>query len=109
MPELILLAAVLYVAASIYQPMKPFKSRREAVMYGVPGVIVVAVLLSMLPPPDENGEANFGQQQQQQPQQQLTRDQEQMRLNKLRGRDEGTLDAQLRDAARQPQAPGQKP
>lgn len=103
MPELALLIAVLYVAVSLYRPLQPFRTRREAAIYGIPGVLLLAGVLAMLPPPvDPNDPAAWPQQ----PQQPLSAptglspQQEQMRLNKLRGRDEGELGSQLQEGVR---------
>jgi hypothetical protein len=128
MPGLILLLAAAYIAACLYRPMRPFESRREVLMYGVPGLVAVAVLLAVFSPPDDGQEIEAAFQQPMPPQQlwqppqqmqpqpaispeQLSRQQQfdlsQRRINKIRGTEEERLDNQIRDAARTqpPQAP----
>ena len=117
MPGLLLLMAALYLAACLHRPMAPFQSRQEVVRYGIPGLIIAAVLFAVLsPPPDEDDEQVQAGLEQPFPQptpEDLSRRQqeelEQRRLNKIRGREEERLDAQIRDAARlqAPQPPAQ--
>lgn len=100
MPEVFLLIAVVYVAASLYRPLQPFRTRREAAVYGIPGVLLLATVLAMLPPPPDPVDTAAWPPQQPQAPTGLSPQQEQTRLNKLRGRDEGTLDAQMHDGVR---------
>lgn len=122
MPGLILLLAAAYVAVCLYRPMRPFETRREVLVYGIPALVAAAVLLAVIsPPPEDDQELDAAlqlpvapQQLWQPPQQmqplpvvtpeQLSRQQQfelsQRRINKIRGTEEERLDGQIRDAAR---------
>lgn len=120
MPGLVLLLAAVYLAACLYRPMPPFKSRQEVVRYGISALAVAVLLFSVvIPPPNDESDENIEiglEQPAPVPQptpEELSRLQQeelaQRRLNKIRGREEERLDAQMRDAARlqAPQPPAQ--
>lgn len=107
MPGLVLLMVGLYVAVCLYRPMRPFESRREVVRYGIPGLIIAAILLAIFSPlPDEAGEEVQAVVAPPPPPtpEEISRQQQleliQRRTNKIRAREDERMDAQMREAAR---------